>query len=55
LIISQNDYKGLLEKFKTFVNLNCELSTKIEQLESSAPSTATDDSLIKKMKKLRLN
>jgi hypothetical protein len=27
--------------------LNCELSTKIEQLESSAPSTATDDGLIK--------
>jgi hypothetical protein len=33
--------------------LNCELSTKIEQLESSAPSTATDDGLIKNNKKLK--
>jgi hypothetical protein len=48
LISSQNDYKGLLEKFETFANFNCELSTKIEQLESSASSTATDDVLIKK-------
>jgi hypothetical protein len=31
--------------------LNCELTTKIEQLESNAPSSATDDSLIKKNKK----
>jgi hypothetical protein len=38
LISSQNDYKCLLEKFETFTNLNCELSTKIEQLESSALS-----------------
>jgi FtsZ-binding cell division protein ZapB len=53
LISSQNDYKGLLEKIKTFANLNCELSTKIEQLESSAPSTATDDGLIKKNEKLK--
>jgi FtsZ-binding cell division protein ZapB len=53
LISSQNDYKGLLEKFETFANLNCELSTKIEQLESSAPFIATDDSLIKKNKKLK--
>jgi FtsZ-binding cell division protein ZapB len=53
LISSQNDYKGLLENFETFVNLNCELSTKIEQLESSAPSTATDDGLIKKNEKLK--
>jgi hypothetical protein len=30
LISSQNDYKGLQEKFETFANLNCELSTKIE-------------------------
>jgi FtsZ-binding cell division protein ZapB len=43
----------LLEKFETFANLNCELSTKIEQLESSAPSRATDDGLIKKNEKLR--
>jgi hypothetical protein len=55
LISSQNDYKGLLENFETFANLNCELSTKIEQLESSAPSTATDDGLIKKNEKLRLS
>jgi hypothetical protein len=34
--------------------LNCELSTtKIEQLESSAPSSATDDGLIKKNEKLK--
>jgi hypothetical protein len=46
LISSQNDYKGLLEKFETFANLNSELSTKIELLESSAPSTTTDDGLI---------
>jgi DNA repair exonuclease SbcCD ATPase subunit len=54
LISSQNDYKGLLEKFKTFANLNCELSTKIEQLEYSAPSTATDEGLIKKNEKLKI-
>jgi FtsZ-binding cell division protein ZapB len=53
LIYSQNDYKGLLAKFETFENLNCELSTKIEQLESSAPASATDDGLIKKNKKLK--
>jgi FtsZ-binding cell division protein ZapB len=53
LISSLNDYKCLLEKFETFANLNCELSTKIEQLESSAPSTATDDGLIKKNEKLK--
>jgi hypothetical protein len=33
--------------------LNCELSTKIEQLESSASSTTTDDGLIKKNGKLK--
>jgi FtsZ-binding cell division protein ZapB len=53
LISSQNDYKGLLEKIETFVNLNCKLSTKIEQLESSAPSTTIDDGLIKKNEKLK--
>jgi hypothetical protein len=53
LISSQNDYKGLLEKFETFANLNCELSNKIEQLEYSASSTATDDGLIKKNEKLK--
>jgi hypothetical protein len=40
-------------KFETFANLNCELSTKIEQLESNAPSSATDDGLIKKNEKLK--
>jgi hypothetical protein len=53
LISSQNDYKGLLEKIETFANLNSELSTKIELLESSAPSTTTDDGLIKKYEKLK--
>jgi hypothetical protein len=53
LISSQNDYKGLLEKLETFANLNSELSTKMELLESSAPSTATDDGLIKKNEKLK--
>jgi hypothetical protein len=52
LISSQNDDKCLLEKFETFAKLNCELSTKIEQLESSAPSSATDDGLVKKNKKI---
>jgi hypothetical protein len=53
LISSQNDYKGLLENFETFANLNSEMSTKIELLESSAPSIATDDGLIKKNEKLK--
>jgi hypothetical protein len=52
-MVPDNDYKGLLEKFEAFANLNCELSTKIEQLESSATSTATDDGLIKKNEKLK--
>jgi hypothetical protein len=55
LIRSQNDYKSLLQKFEAFANLTCELSTKIEQLESSATFTATDDSLIKRMKNSRLS
>jgi FtsZ-binding cell division protein ZapB len=53
LISSQDDYKCLLEKIETFANSNCELSTKIEQLESNAPSSATDDGLIKKNEKLK--
>jgi hypothetical protein len=53
LISSQDDYKCPVEKFETFANLNCELSTKIEQLESNATSSAIDDSLIKKNKKLK--
>jgi hypothetical protein len=55
LISSQDDYKCLLENFETFANLNCELSTKIEQLESNATSSPNDDSLIKIMKYLRLS
>jgi hypothetical protein len=43
----------LLENFETFANLNSEMSTKIELLESSAPSIATDDGLIKKNEKLK--
>jgi FtsZ-binding cell division protein ZapB len=46
--------KGLLEKFETFANLNSELSTKIELLESSAPCSATDDGLTKKNEKLKV-
>jgi hypothetical protein len=53
LISSQNDYKCLLQNFETFANLNCELTTKIEQLESNAPSSTTDDSLVKKNEKLK--
>jgi hypothetical protein len=53
LISSQNDYKCLLENFETIGNLNYELTTKIEQLESNAPSSTTDDSLIKKNEKLK--
>jgi FtsZ-binding cell division protein ZapB len=53
LISSENDYKCLLENFETFANLNCELTTKIEQLESNAPFSTTDDSLIKKNDKLK--
>jgi FtsZ-binding cell division protein ZapB len=53
LISSQNNYKGLLEKIEIFANLNCELLTKSEQLESSAPSIATDDGLNKNNEKLK--
>jgi hypothetical protein len=53
LISSQNDYKCLLEKIETLSNLNCELTTKIEQLESNALSSTTDDSLVKKNEKLK--
>ena len=37
---SQQAYKTLLEQYKTFVNLNVELSNKIEQLEASATTSA---------------
>jgi hypothetical protein len=43
----------LLEKFKAFANLNCELTTKIEQLEFHAPSSTIYDSLVKKNEKLK--
>jgi hypothetical protein len=33
--------------------LNCELTTEIEQLESNAPSSITNDSLVKKNEKLK--
>jgi hypothetical protein len=53
LLISQNDYKCLLEKYETFPNLNCELTTKIEQLEFKFVFSTIDDSLVKKNKKLK--
>jgi FtsZ-binding cell division protein ZapB len=53
LISSQDYYKCLLEKSETFANLNCELSTKIKQLESNDPSSAANDGLIKKNEKLK--
>jgi NAD-dependent dihydropyrimidine dehydrogenase PreA subunit len=43
----------LLEKIETFANLNVELTTKIEKLETNAPSSTTDESLIKKNQKLK--
>jgi hypothetical protein len=55
LLSSQNDYKDFLENFKSFANLNVELTTKIEQLESKTPSSTTDDSLVKKNEKLKAN
>jgi hypothetical protein len=53
LLSSQNYYKNLIEKFKTFANLNVELIVQIEQLESSVYSSNTDESLIKKDTKLK--
>jgi hypothetical protein len=43
----------LLDKFETFANLNCELTTKIEQLESKTPSLTIDNNLVKKNEKLK--
>jgi hypothetical protein len=40
-------------KFETFAYLNCELTTKIEKLESNAPSSSTDDGPIKRNEKLK--
>jgi FtsZ-binding cell division protein ZapB len=53
LFSSKNDYICLLEKSETFANLNYELTTKIEQLESRSPSLDTDDSIVKKNEKLK--
>jgi hypothetical protein len=50
LVRSQNNYYNLLENFG---NSNVELTTKIEQLESSAPPSTIDESLIKKKEKLK--
>jgi FtsZ-binding cell division protein ZapB len=45
----------LLEQYETFANLNVELSTKIEQLETSATHECTinDKQLVKKNEKLK--
>jgi chromosome segregation ATPase len=53
LLSFQNNYKYLLDKFETFANLNCELTTKIEQLESKTPSLTIDNNLVKKNEKLK--
>ena len=48
---SQEAYKTLLEQYKTFGNLNIELSTKIEQHEASATTNActiNNEQLLKK-------
>ena len=45
---SQQAYATLLEQYKTFINLNMELSNKIEQLETSANTnncTINDENL----------
>ena len=48
---SQQAYATFLERYETFANLNMELSTKIEQLETSANTnncTINDEQLVKK-------
>ena len=53
---SQQAYATLLEQYETFTNLNMELSTKIEQLETSANTnncTINDEQLVKKNEKLK--
>jgi hypothetical protein len=55
LLRHQNDYKCLLQKFETFANLNYELTTKIEQLESKATSSTIDIVLLKRTKNLKLS
>jgi hypothetical protein len=55
LISSQNDYKCLLEKFEAFSNLNCELSTKIEQLSLVLHPQLPMMASLKRMKNLMLS
>ena len=46
----------MLEQYENFANLNVELSTKIERLETSATTNActiNDEQLLKKNKKLK--
>ena len=46
----------MLEQYETFANLNMELSTKVEQLETSANTnncTINDEQLVKKNEKLK--
>ena len=53
---SYEAYKILLEQYETFVNLNIELSIKIEQLEASATTNActiNDEQLVRKNKKIK--
>ena len=53
---SQEAYKNLLEQYENFANLNVELSTKIEELKTSATSnecTINDEQFVKKNKKLK--
>ena len=53
---SQQAYATLLEQYEIFANLNMELSTKIEQLETSASTNnciINDEQLVKKNKKLK--
>ena len=55
-MFSQQAYATLLEQYEIFANLNMELSTKIEQLETSANTnncTINDEQLVKKNKKLK--
>ena len=50
---SQQAYATSLEQYETFANLNIELSTKIEKLETSANTnncTINDEQLVKKCK-----
>ena len=53
---SQEAYKTLLKQYENFANLNVELSSKIEQLKTSATTnecTINDEQLVKKNEKLK--